>query len=51
MAEFSAGLQKRQEGRYVILLFLLLLGGVSRVFTMTIGLAIPPLSVKNRGGG
>ena len=27
LAEFSAGLQTRQEERYVILLFLLLLGG------------------------
>ena len=44
MAEFSAGLQTQQEKRYVILLFLLLLG-----FFMTIALAIPPLTVKNRG--
>ena len=26
-------------------------GEVLRVFYMTIGLAIPPLTVKNRGGG
>ena len=53
MAEFSAGLQTRQEERYVILLFLLLLGGGGGgefyEFFMTIGLAIPPLTVKNRG--
>ena len=50
MAEFSAGLQTWQEKRYVILLFLLLLGG-SFTILMTFGLAIPPLTVKNRGGG
>ena len=32
MAEISAGLQTRQEERYVISLFLLLLGEVLRVF-------------------
>ena len=32
IAEFSAGLQTRQEERYVILLFLLLLGEVLQVF-------------------
>ena len=51
MAEFSAGLQTRQEVRFVILLFLLLLGGKFYEFFMTIGLAIPPLTVKNSGGG
>ena len=51
MAEFSAGLQTRQEERYVILLFLLLQGGSLNEFFMTIALAIPPLTVKNRGGG
>ena len=50
MGEFSAGLQTRQEERYVILLFLLVLGGRQEFF-MTIALAIPPLTVKNRGGG
>ena len=51
MAEFSAGLQTWQEERNVILLFLLLLGGGFYEFFMTIALAIPPLTVKNRGGG
>ena len=51
MAEFSAGMQTRQEERYVILLFLLLLGGSFYEFFMTIALAIPPLTMKNRGGG
>ena len=41
MAEFSVGLQTRQEERYVILLF----------FFITIALAIPPLTVINRGEG
>ena len=50
MAEFSAGLQTRQEERYVILLFLLLLGGKFYEFFMIIALAIPPLTVKNREG-
>ena len=31
--------------------FLLLLGGSFTSFFMTIGLAIPPLTVNNRGGG
>ena len=51
MAEFSAGMQTRQKERYVILLFLLLMGGKFYDFFMTIALAIPPLNVKNRGGG
>ena len=51
MAEFSAGLQTQQEERYVILLFLLLLGGSFYELFITIALAIPPLTVKNRGGG
>ena len=33
------------------LLFLLLLGGSFYEFFMTIALAIPPLTLKNRGGG
>ena len=45
----SAGLLTQQEERYVILLFLLLLGGGFYMFSMTIALAIPPLTVKNRG--
>ena len=51
MAEFSAGLQTRQEERYVLLLFLLFLRGTFYEFFMTIALAIPPLTVKIRGGG
>ena len=48
MVEFSAGLQTRQEERYVILLTS---SGVKFYkFFMTIGLAIPPLTVKNKGG-
>ena len=49
MAEFSAGLHIRQEERYVTLNFLLLLGGSFTSFVMTLGLAIPPLTVKNGG--
>ena len=50
MVEFSAGMQTWQEERYVILLFLLLLGGIFYgEFFMTIALAIQ--IVKNRGGG
>ena len=49
MAEFSAGLQTQQKERYAILLFLLL-GGSFYEFFMTIALAIPPLTVKNKGG-
>ena len=49
MAEFSAGLQTRQEERYVILLTSS--GGKFYEFFMTIGLAIPPLTVKNKEGG
>ena len=48
MAEFSAGLQTLQEERYVISLFLLLLGGKIYEFFMTVALAIPPLTMKNR---
>ena len=48
--EFSAGLHTRQEERYVTLSFLLLLGGSFTSFFMTIALAIPPLTVKIRGG-
>ena len=44
MAEFSAGLQKRQEERYVISLSLLLRGK----FFMTVALATPTLTMKNR---
>ena len=44
MAEFSTGLQTRQEERYVIW-FWLLLGG-----DLTLALAGPPISAKNRGG-
>ena len=46
MAELNAGFQTWQEERYVILLFLLLLRGGE--FYMTVALAVPPLSVKNR---
>ena len=49
MAEFSAGLHTRQEERYVTLRFLLPLGGIFTSFFMTIALAIPPLTVKNKG--
>ena len=48
MAKFRAGLQTWQEERYVILLFLLLLGEVLRVFFITFALVIPPLTMKNR---
>ena len=51
MAEFSAGLHTGQEERYVTLRFLLPLGGSFTSFFMTIVLAIPPLTVKNRGVG
>ena len=47
-AEFSAGLQTRQEERYVILLFLLLLGGSFLSFCVTFALVIHPLTKKNR---
>ena len=48
VAEFSAGLQTRQEEKYVISLFLLLLRGKFYKFFMTVALAVPPLTVKNR---
>ena len=51
MAQFSATLHTRQWERYVTLRFLVLLGGSFTSFFMTIALAIPPLTVKNRGGG
>ena len=43
MAEFIAGLQTRQEERYVIPLYLLLYK-----FFMTVALAVPPLTMKYR---
>ena len=46
IAQFSAGLQTRQEERYVISLFLLLLGGSFTSFSWH--LVIPPLTMKNR---
>ena len=49
MVIFSAGLQTRREERYVISLFILLLGGSFTRFFMTFALAVPPLTVKNRG--
>ena len=48
MAEFNAGLQTQQEERYVISLFLPLLGGSITKFFMTVALAVPPLTMKNR---
>ena len=46
MAEFSAGLQKRQK--YIIFAFLTSSGGKFYEFFMTFVLAIPPLTVNNR---
>ena len=49
MAEFSAGLQTQQEERHVILLLLTSSGGKFYEFFNTVALAVPPLTVKNRG--
>ena len=49
MAEFSADLHTRQEETYVTLRFLRLLWGSFTSFIMTIALAIPPVTVNNRG--
>ena len=48
--EFNAGLQTRQEERYVILLFLLLLGGSFTSFSWHLrwSVVIHPLTVKYR---
>ena len=49
IAEFSTGLQTRQEERFVILLFLLFWGEeVRKEFFKTFALVIHPLTVKNR---
>ena len=47
IAEFSAGLQTRQEERYVISLFLLPLGGSFTRFSHDICAGHSPLTVKN----
>ena len=49
MADINTSFQTRQEERYVISLFLLLLGGSFTRFFKTVLLAVPPLTLKNRG--
>ena len=48
IVEFGTGLQTRQEERYVIMLFLLLMGGKFCEFFLAFALVIHPLTVKNR---
>ena len=51
MADFSAGLQTRQGERYVILLFLLLLGEILQVFHDNCTSHSPSNCENLRGGG
>ena len=46
MVKFSAGLQTRQEERYV---FCLILGGRCNIRRRSLALAGPPISAENRG--
>ena len=49
MVEFSAGLQDTARGKVCDFAFPTSSGGKFYKFFMTIGLAIPPITVKNRG--